>query len=141
MFSETPGILDVEIIRKRSESGFPLKTSNEYLNYLIGQDAASWKISKIYLAERIIKPYAGNSAENGGEHMKIIGIIPARMASSRYPGKPLAKDPRYPDDRPCVLPEQDVGSYERSIYRNLRRGDHGLCRIDRCTRGDDQCIP
>ncbi|WP_292426077.1 methyltransferase domain-containing protein [Methanoregula sp.] len=36
---ETPGILDVEMIRKERESGFPLKASNEYLDYLLGQDA------------------------------------------------------------------------------------------------------
>ena len=36
---ETPGILDVEMIRKERESGFPLKASNEYLDFLLGQDA------------------------------------------------------------------------------------------------------
>src|SRR5271157_2878025 len=29
--------------------------------------------------------------ERGGNSMNIIGVIPARMASSRFPGKPLAK--------------------------------------------------
>jgi 2-polyprenyl-3-methyl-5-hydroxy-6-metoxy-1,4-benzoquinol methylase len=36
---ETPGILDVEIIRKERETGFSLKTKNEYLDYLFGLDA------------------------------------------------------------------------------------------------------
>jgi 2-polyprenyl-3-methyl-5-hydroxy-6-metoxy-1,4-benzoquinol methylase len=35
---ETPGILDVEMIRKERESGFPLKSKNEYLDYLFGMD-------------------------------------------------------------------------------------------------------
>jgi len=36
---ETPGILDVEIIQKEKDSGFPLKKKNEYLDYLMEQDA------------------------------------------------------------------------------------------------------
>jgi len=35
---ETPGILDVDMIRKERESGFPLKEKNEYLDYLFGLD-------------------------------------------------------------------------------------------------------
>jgi SAM-dependent methyltransferase len=33
---ETPGILDVDIIRKEREAGYPLKEKNEYLDYLFG---------------------------------------------------------------------------------------------------------
>lgn len=35
---ETPGILDVDMIRKEREAGFPLKEKNEYLDYLFGLD-------------------------------------------------------------------------------------------------------
>ena len=40
---ETPGILDVEIIRKEKDQGFPLKTTNDYLDYLMGLDEAVLK--------------------------------------------------------------------------------------------------
>ncbi len=33
---ETPGILDVEIIMREKDAGFPLNTRNEYLDYLLG---------------------------------------------------------------------------------------------------------
>ncbi len=47
---ETPGILDVEIIRKEKNSGFPLKTSNEYLDYLMEQDDTVLKNFQEFIA-------------------------------------------------------------------------------------------
>lgn len=38
---ETPGILDVDIIRKERETGFSLKETNEYLDYLYGLNDAA----------------------------------------------------------------------------------------------------
>ena len=39
VFVDTCGKLDVDIIVKQREAGFPLKMANEYLDYLFGQDA------------------------------------------------------------------------------------------------------
>ena len=47
---ETPGILDVEIIRKAKDSGFPLKKKNEYLDYLMGLDATVLKNFQEFIA-------------------------------------------------------------------------------------------
>jgi SAM-dependent methyltransferase len=35
---ETPGILDVDIVRKERDSGFPLTDKNEYINLILSQD-------------------------------------------------------------------------------------------------------
>lgn len=38
VFIETPGKLDVEIVLKEKESGYPLKERNEYIDYLLGKE-------------------------------------------------------------------------------------------------------
>jgi hypothetical protein len=38
IYVETPGKLDVDIILKQKESGYPLKKNNVYLDYLLEQD-------------------------------------------------------------------------------------------------------
>jgi SAM-dependent methyltransferase len=48
---ETPGILDVEIIRNAKESGFPLKEKNEYLDYLLKQDDDVLKKFQEFIAD------------------------------------------------------------------------------------------
>ena len=47
---ETPGILDVEIIRKEKDSGYPLKKKNEYLDYLMEQDETVLKNFQEFIA-------------------------------------------------------------------------------------------
>lgn len=75
---------------------------------------------------------------------KIIGIIPARMASSRFPGKPLEKIHGVPlvghvylrskmsnvlDELYVVTPDENIAEYAKSIGAKvvLGRNDHPGC--------------
>jgi len=47
---ETPGMLDVDIILREKNAGFPLQEKNEYLDYLLGQEEKVMKRFQRFLA-------------------------------------------------------------------------------------------
>jgi 3-deoxy-manno-octulosonate cytidylyltransferase (CMP-KDO synthetase) len=82
------------------------------------------------------------------KHMAILGIIPARYASSRFPGKPLAlingksmlqrvyeqsKAARYLQDLLVATDDERIATHARDFgARVLMTGGHHLSGTDRC---------
>lgn len=50
IYIETPGKLDVEIILKEKQSGFPLREKNQYIDYLMEQDNGVLEAFQAFLA-------------------------------------------------------------------------------------------
>lgn len=80
--------------------------------------------------------------------MKIIGIIPGRMASSRFPGKPLAKicgipmigHVYYRSRMSSLLDEVYVATCDREIYDYIRSiGGKAVMTADTHERASDRC--
>ena len=53
--------------------------------------------------------------------MHTVAIIPARMGSSRFPGKPLAIIGEVPMIGHVFFPQSDVCGLGRGLHRHLRR--------------------
>lgn len=64
---ETPGILDVDIIRKEIQSGFSLKEKNEYLDYLFSQDAEILNRFQTFVSQNRLSSHMLVVAQYSGE--------------------------------------------------------------------------
>jgi 2-polyprenyl-3-methyl-5-hydroxy-6-metoxy-1,4-benzoquinol methylase len=55
--SETPGILDVEMVLKEKLSGHPLRTNNEYIDYLLEKDSDVLHNFQKFLSENMLSSH------------------------------------------------------------------------------------
>ena len=66
---ETPGILDVEIVKKEQEAGFPLADKNEYLSHLFEQDEMVLKNFQHFISDNRLSSHMLAIAQKEDENL------------------------------------------------------------------------